>query len=429
LDEAEEELITKLLARLNQKYVEGDFEDIALPYELEKAERYLQKLALTKNKESVDEALRNDFVDEALRIKESFTLPSLSHASIGVDLMGDPTELEKLSAVKDEQGLFSLPGYLGLELGPVYRGDLWAFLAAMKVGKTWWLSKVARIAVSKGFNVFFASLEMSMRKMILRFTQPMTNMIKPQDRGRIIKYPYFSCMNNINQKRCRERMDAYRPVEVCTFCSRSRDWWTRLKFDPELCWREMKLDKNPLLNIDNSIKALKRNGKRNGRHGCLHINSYSPRTTTVDEVIQDMKQIESYKGIKFDVFISDYADNFRDQGEYRHQLHEIWSKHKGLGLDEDMVVFTASQSNTAREDGKRVTGGSWAEDIRKKGIIDVGVGLDADDEEREQGYLQANILANRDLGFNSKMLITVLNRYQIGKVHLGSWVLPDMQDK
>jgi hypothetical protein len=93
-----------------------------------------------------------------------------------------------------------------------------------------------------------------------------------------------------------------------------------------------------------------------------------------------------------------------------------------------MAVFTASQSNTAREDGKRVTGGSWAEDIRKKGIIDVGIGLDASDKERENQCLQANIIANRDLYFNSKQLITVLNCYQIGKVHLGSWVLPEMQE-
>jgi hypothetical protein len=93
-----------------------------------------------------------------------------------------------------------------------------------------------------------------------------------------------------------------------------------------------------------------------------------------------------------------------------------------------MAVFTASQSNTAREDGKRVTGGSWAEDIRKKGIIDIGIGLDADDKERMDNCLMANIIANRDLAFNSKQLITVLNCYQIGKVHLGSWVLPERQE-
>jgi len=192
----------------------------------------------------------------------------------------------------------------------------------------------------------------------------------------------------------------------------------------------LKLDKNPVLDIPNSIEALKKFKERSSmmNKGALFINSYPPRTTTVEQVYQDMKQIEIYQGLKFDVFISDYADNFRDQGEYRHQLHEIWAKHKGIALDEQMAVFTASQSNTARDDGKRVTGGSWAEDIRKKGIIDVGIGLDADDQERAKGYLQANIVANRDLRFNSKQLITVLNCYHIGKVHLGSWVVPGLQE-
>ena len=112
----------------------------------------------------------------------------------------------------------------------------------------------------------------------------------------------------------------YRPMEVCTFCTRSRDWRVRKKFSPLFSWREVKLDKNPVLNIPNSIKALEKFKRRNtlNRGGSLYINSYRPRTTTVEEVYQDMKQIESYKGIKFDMFVSDYADNFRDQGEYRH---------------------------------------------------------------------------------------------------------------
>jgi hypothetical protein len=430
LEEVEEGLIGKLLARLNEKYLTGDFDNITLQYELDKAEEYLQRQALKKNKEDIDAVLNSD-VEEAVRVKESFILPSLSHASIGVNLIGDPQALERLDEKNETEGLFSLPGDLGFRAGPVYRGDLWAFLAAMKVGKTWWLSKVARIGVQKGLNVFFASLEMSMRKMVFRFTQPMTRMVKSQDRGRTVDFPYFNCSNNINGKRCRLKREEYMRIQACTFCSRSRDWRIRRNFDPLIGHEEIKLDKNPLLDIPNSIKALERFQKRNSvtGGGALYINSYPPRTTTVDEVYRDMKQIETYQGIKFDMFVSDYADNFRDQGEYRHQLHEIWSKHKGIGLTEKMAVFTASQSNTAREDGKRVTGGSWAEDIRKKGIIDVGIGLDADDWERKRQILTANIIANRDLAFNSKQLITVLNCYQIGKVHLGSWVIPSMQDE
>ena len=51
LEETEVELITKLLDRLNKQYLDGDFDDIALSYELNKAEQYLQKQALVKNKD------------------------------------------------------------------------------------------------------------------------------------------------------------------------------------------------------------------------------------------------------------------------------------------------------------------------------------------------------------------------------------------
>jgi hypothetical protein len=430
LEEVEADLTAKLLARLNKQYLEGEFEDVALPYELKQAEQYLQKQALIKNRDDVDAALGNDSLREAIQLKDNFSLPSLSHASIGVDLMGDPAQLDQLDEGNEGQGLFSLPGDLGYRIGPVYRGDLWAFLAAMKVGKTWWLTEVARIAMRRGLNVFFASLEMSMRKMIFRFTQPMTNMIRIQDRGKVVGLPYFNCRNNLRGRRCRKKADGYNSGEVCVMCSRSSDWKVRKRFDPLLGHKELKLDNNPILDLPNSRKALEKfhNRMKTMNLGVLHINSYPPRTTTVEQVYSDMKQIESYRGIKFDVFVSDYADNFRDQGEYRHQLHEIWAKHKGIALTEEMAVFTASQSNTAREEGKRVTGGSWAEDIRKKGIIDIGIGLDADDKERKDNCLMANIIANRDLAFHSKQLITILNCYHIGKVHLGSWVLPEMQD-
>jgi replicative DNA helicase len=436
LDEGEAELIQKLLTRLNKEYLEGDFEDIALQYELDKTEKYIQRRALEKNKEEIENALSNDLVEDAIEIRQSFSIPSLSYASIGINLTGDPQQLKKLDDKEQLEGLFSLPGDLGYRAGPVYRGDLWAFLAAMKVGKTWWLSKVARMGVQNGLNVFFASLEMSMRKMIFRFTQPMTRMIKFQDKDKIVKEPYFNCLNNIEGRRgrwsCTERIDGHRgDRETCIVCSRSSNWFIRKKFVPLLLYKEIKLDNNPILNVKNSIIALERFKKRNITMGGgnLFINSYPPRTTTVDQVYGDMKQIESIHGIKFDMFVSDYADNFKDQGEYRHQLHEIWSKHKGIALDEDMAVFTASQSNTARDDSKRVTGGSWAEDIRKKGIIDIGIGLDASDDERERQFLQGNIIANRDLGFHSKQLITVLNCYQMGKVHLGSWVAPDKEEQ
>jgi hypothetical protein len=183
LDEVEAELISKLLIKLNKQYIEGGFEDIALQYELSKAEKYLQRQSLIKNKEEIDIALSNDLVEDAIRARDDFVLPSLSHASIGVDLMGDPQQLERLDEGDDGEGLFTLPGDLGYRVGPVLRGDLWAFLAAMKVGKTWWLTEIARIAMRRGLNVFFASLEMSMRKMIYRFTQPITSMVRPQDKG------------------------------------------------------------------------------------------------------------------------------------------------------------------------------------------------------------------------------------------------------
>lgn len=279
--------------------------------------------------------------------------------------------------------------------------------------------------------MFFASLEMSMRKMVFRFAQPITNMVRVQDKDKIVDFPYFNCLNNIKGKQCELGVDGYRAASVCTLCSRSKHWWERKNFDPDIFYHDLKLDDNPPLDIANSIEALDKFKKRMAlmNNGVLYINSYPPRTTTVDQAYQDMKQIESYRRVKFDVFISDYADNFKDQGEYRHALHEIWAKHKGIALTENMAVFTASQSNTARDAGKRVTGGSWAEDIRKKGIIDVGIGLDANDEERKSQILQANIIALRDLAFNSKELITVINCYQIGKVHLGSWVLPKMQEE
>ena len=124
----------------------------------------------------------------------------------------------------------------------------------------------------------------------------------------------------------------------------------------------------------------------------------------------------------YDCIITDYADKFRPEynKDYRHGINEIWEGHKGLAQDKNAIVITGSQSNTVRT-GARIKQGSWAEDIRKLNLIDIGISLNITPEQKIKGMMEIGIMANRYDYFDVLGNINVLHQLKIGRPYLGGY--------
>jgi len=77
IDPASVKLVEKFLLNINHQYIRGDFDEINVNYELDEAEAYIQERFIFDNQEKVHAAFAANRGQDAIRLKNDFTLPSL----------------------------------------------------------------------------------------------------------------------------------------------------------------------------------------------------------------------------------------------------------------------------------------------------------------------------------------------------------------
>jgi len=77
IDPASVKLVEKFLLNINHQYVRGDFDEINVNYELDEAEAYIQERFIFDNQEKVHAAFAANRGQDAIRLKNDFTLPAL----------------------------------------------------------------------------------------------------------------------------------------------------------------------------------------------------------------------------------------------------------------------------------------------------------------------------------------------------------------
>jgi len=95
--------------------------------------------------------------------------------------------------------------------------------------------------------------------------------------------------------------------------------------------------------------------------------------------------------------------------------------HKALASERKCLVISASQSNTGRDDEKKIKSGDFAEDIRKRAEVDIAFSLNQTSDQKEKGIMIISPMKIRDDDFNPKMECMVLQQLRIGKPYLDSY--------
>lgn len=437
-DSAQTELIEKFLVDLSEEYEQ--VESFNISYLLDQTENYFRKQALINLKQDLSGALIGGRIEEAEAIVKGFKRIARPEA-VGVDPIGDAKVIMEAFNSANKDILFRLPGELGEAVGDFERGFLVGIVASSKTGKSWHLQEIALRALFSGFSVLFVSFEMSERWMIQRIHQNLSAL--PITPGEIL-IPVFDCGLNqkgdCNKRRRmsevglgREREEGDSPIEVIG----DGKWKVKIKFPPPknyipctVCrgdidykpavWYEKRNRRR--LSGSQAVKKGKSLIKSLFRGRKLKLIQFPSGSTSVSDLRAYLYNWEYYDGFVPDVIITDYADKMAGENgnlNNRDRIGQVWEMHKALAQERHCLVVTASQSNTART-GKKVKQGDWAEDIRKLTLVDIGISLNQDADEKKQGVLNVGILAQRHDVFDLMEDVMVLQQLKIGRPYLDS---------
>ena len=113
------------------------------------------------------------------------------------------------------------------------------------------------------------------------------------------------------------------------------------------------------------------------------------------------KVIERYKvnGIVFDMLVVDYADEMAPESKHneeRHAFKEIYQGLRAVGIDENLAVLTATQTNRAGNKATTATSTDVSEDFNKVRLADILITLNSTDDEKKTGMMRLYLAAMRN---------------------------------
>lgn len=136
--------------------------------------------------------------------------------------------------------------------------------------------------------------------------------------------------------------------------------------------------------------------------GCLEIHEFPGGLCKASDI---RRLLEKYKanGIQFDMLVVDYADEMAAERRYndeRFAFKEIYQGLRALGIEFNLAVLTATQTNRAGNKAVTATSTDVSEDFNKVRLADVLMTLNATDEEKKmnQGRIYFAAMRNSEGG-------------------------------
>lgn len=148
-----------------------------------------------------------------------------------------------------------------------------------------------------------------------------------------------------------------------------------------------------------------------GKTGRLIIKQYPTRKASISTIENHINQMYRTEGIKPDVIIIDYADIMKSsiRGEKRHEQSSIYEELRGLAMEFDTNVLTASQANKEALSSEYVTMANLAESFAKAGISDVILGATRIATGENLNFGNCFVAKNRSSGRDGQTLPLIFN--------------------
>jgi replicative DNA helicase len=375
-DEDETETVMHFIKKLSEDWVKQAIIQ-NIDFQINNTIQYLKIRSLELLSEDINQAVS---LNDPIQGEQVITQYNRIEKS-GVESIRILKDHEKIKEAftNESEIVFRFPGVLGDICGDFLRGDLAAFLAAPKRGKSWWQWVLASMAMQSHARVVFFSLEMTERQVLRRAWCSLEG--KPK-KDMTVKIPYFEKQN-----------DKYRVM---------------------MKEKKMKgIDVSKIQERQNKLKM-------HFRGGDVLIKVMPANAVTISTIEMELDNIIYYDDFIPDIVIIDYADNIKPsiKGEYRHQIDNIWKELRRIALDKNMLVVTASQTNRGaiNQDADR---SHIAEDIRKLAHVAKLIVLNQSKDEKMNNIIRVGSLAERD-GPEIMREARVIYCYEIGQPYIDS---------
>lgn len=422
LEEKETDLIEKLLLNISNIYETN--ETLNFDYVKSRTLEYFRKRELEITAGNTKYYLEQNDILSAENELLQFKQVALATTQC-VSVFEEEVIQEAFSEI--EEGLITIPGYLGTFLGQMQRGWLVGLEGGYKKGKTWWLLEFAVYALMDGLNVAFFSLEMSKNEIIKRLYHRLLGI--PKEEGKYL-FPVFDCQYNQDGSCVRpERTstislledDGEKPefeealnYQICTHCR--NDGTTAYR--PAIWYEQKDCQKLTATKAIHRAKAFKRvYGDK------LKLKAYPRFSANIRDIKHDLDILESADDFIPDVIIIDYADILKPESTNNAGVQkedETWIALAQCAGERNALVITPTQISKSGQDAKTIQIQHTARWSGKLGHVDMMMGINQTDEEKTNGAQRLNIILHRHNDFDPNDQCMVLQNFSIGAVHLDS---------
>jgi hypothetical protein len=406
------ELIEFFLADLSQQPIE---ENVNVEFYLRHAEKYFRLNKAKKFKEDLDMCLIGGRIEEAENLIASYERIARVE-TVGCDPFVDKKIIAEAFDENSSESLFMLPGDLGMMIGPHTRDMFCLIVAPSGVGKTFWLTEIAVRALMVGLNVLFVSLEMSRNQMTRRIQHRVVGLPREKDAGKI-RIPMFDCVKN-QSKMCRKSKVKLHGGPCCECRGNGSG-----EYEWAIWYEEREYLPIETEDMFASVDLLTRSKFRGNSFKMINP---SVKSFSMQDLEILLSNYEYYDGWVPDVIVTDYIEKFKMNPKLDddNKIYDIVLSHKALSSERNCLVYSASQSNTSRDEWKSHIGsGDFARDIRKKDESSLAWSITQTPEDKEKGYSKIRMMKVREGAFDTRQDCLVLEQRKIGQVFLDSLLI------
>ncbi len=329
------------------------------------------------------EAIQAGKLDEAEAIIEKSMRGRLAMFDPGLGLEG---ALKKLKEGKDDTQrlVVGIPELDKYGFGPGKK-ELHMLMAPPKRGKTWWLVHLAKYALLQHWRVLYITLEVS-EEII----------------GRRVLQSLFSMT-------LRETKELYSTVFEVDSLGRLTGFGKQVLERPAITSPET------LKSLGKKIAGFRQ--KKN-----LVIKSFPTASLTMAGLRAYLDALETMHHFSPDLILVDYADLMRvDPNNYRISLGTVYKELRGLAVERNLAIATASQTNREGSTAKLINDTHTAEAYSKIADVDAAISYNQTRDERDLKTARLYVMAGRNDRDRYSVLLS--QNYEIGQFAMQSRML------